>query len=82
MLHVITAFRHALRGETVNDAIFLESSMRSGRRLLMRTSVRMREGGAGYLLVYNYSTGIIANYKFLQHVKKISGTSGKIISLK
>ena len=25
MLYVTTAFRHALRGETVNDAIFLET---------------------------------------------------------
>ena len=28
MLYVTTAFRHALRGETVNDAIFLDSSQR------------------------------------------------------
>ena len=31
MLYVTTAFRHALRGETVNDAIFLDSSMHSAR---------------------------------------------------
>ena len=47
MLYVTTAFRHALRGETVNDAIFLDSSMRSARSLRMRTSLRMKEGGAG-----------------------------------
>ena len=50
MLYVTTAFRHALRGETVNDAIFVDSSM--------RTSLRMKEGGAG-LPMYNYSMGII-----------------------
>ena len=50
----------------------------------------MKEGGAG-ISARVYSTGIIANYNcmgvdpspsLLQHVKKISGTSGKIISLK
>ena len=47
MLYITTAFRHDLRGETVNDAIFLDSSMRSARSLCMRTSLRMKEGGAG-----------------------------------
>ena len=37
---------------------FLDSGMRSARSLPMRTSLRMKEGGAG-IAVYNYSRGII-----------------------
>ena len=51
----------------------------------MRTSLCMKKVGLVYLPVYNDSTGIIAKYhrmgvdpspSLLQHVKKISGTSG------
>ena len=47
MLYVRTAFRHALQGETVNGAIFLDSNIRSARSLCMRISLHMKEGGAG-----------------------------------
>ena len=61
MLYITTAFRHALQGGTVNDAILLDSSMRSARSLGMRNSLRMKEGGAGYLPVYNYTLPVKKN---------------------
>ena len=86
MLYVTTAFRHALQGETVNDAIFLDSNKK-----LAHAHFPTHERRWGWYVCLYDSTGIIANYicvgvdpspAVLQHVKKISGTSGKIISLK
>ena len=60
--------------------MLLDSRMRSARSLRMRTSLRMKEGGAGMSARVNYSTGIIANYNcvgvdpspsLLQHVQKL-----------
>ena len=62
-IYVTTAFHHALRGEMMNDTIFLDSSMRIARSLHMRTFLLMKEGGAGIstrvsemLYVASYST--------------------------
>ena len=56
----------------------------------MRTSLCIKEGGAGIsarvectIIIANYNcVGVDPSPSLLQNIKKISGTSGKIISLK